>query len=95
MPAPSSATGSATGAGNGSTSFVESAFNQVIANWLVKKQQMRGTPRGAHLLLQVRTQMLNDKLHASFVTGGIRASALRFMRRSQHRQGARKLHIDS
>jgi hypothetical protein len=29
---------------------------------LVKKQQMRWSPRGAHLLLQVRTRVLNDDL---------------------------------
>jgi hypothetical protein len=38
----------------------------VIARRFVKKQQMRWTPRGAHLLLQVRTQVLNDELRASF-----------------------------
>ena len=27
---------------------------------MVKKQQMRWSPRGAHLLLQVRTRVLND-----------------------------------
>jgi hypothetical protein len=27
---------------------------------------MRSTPRGAHLLLQVRVQTLNDDLHATF-----------------------------
>ena len=48
-----------------STGFVESAINQVIARRFVKKQQMRWTPRGAHLLLQVRTQVLNDELRAS------------------------------
>jgi len=31
-----------------------------------KKQQMRWTPRGAHLLLQVRVQTLNDDLHTTF-----------------------------
>lgn len=49
-----------------STGFVESAVNQVIAKRFVKKQQMRWTPRGAHLLLQVRTQVLNGELRASF-----------------------------
>jgi hypothetical protein len=48
------------------TGFVESTVNQVIAKRFVKKQQMRWTPRGAHLLLQVRTQVLNDDLRASF-----------------------------
>ena len=45
-----------------STGFVESAVNQVIAKRFVKKQQMRWTLRGAHLLLQVRTHVLNDEL---------------------------------
>ena len=44
-----------------STAFTESAVNQVIAKRMVKKQQMRWTPRGAHLLLQVRTRVLNDQ----------------------------------
>jgi hypothetical protein len=30
------------------------------------KQQMRWTPRGAHLLLQVRVHVLNDELRAAF-----------------------------
>ena len=38
----------------------------MIAKRFVKKQQMRWTPRGAHLLLQVRTQALNDELRTSF-----------------------------
>ncbi|MGH3708355.1 MAG: hypothetical protein ACRDRQ_09685, partial [Pseudonocardiaceae bacterium] len=33
---------------------------------MVKKQQMRWTPRGAHLLLQIRTRVLNDDLDADF-----------------------------
>jgi hypothetical protein len=33
---------------------------------MVKKQQMRWTPRGAHLLLQVRTHVLNDQLANDF-----------------------------
>jgi hypothetical protein len=45
-----------------STAFVESTVNQVISKRMVKKQQMRWTPRGAHLLLQVRTRVLNDTL---------------------------------
>jgi hypothetical protein len=45
-----------------STAFTESAVNQVISKRMVKKQQMRWTPRGAHLLLQVRTRVLNDTL---------------------------------
>ena len=34
-----------------STGFVESAVTQVISKRFVRKQQMRWTPRGAHLLL--------------------------------------------
>jgi hypothetical protein len=49
-----------------SSAFVESAVNQVISKRMVKKQQMRWTPRGAHLLLQVRTRVLNDDLAADF-----------------------------
>jgi hypothetical protein len=33
---------------------------------MVKKQRMRWSPRGAHLLLQVRTRVLNDDLAADF-----------------------------
>ncbi|MGH3610324.1 MAG: ISKra4 family transposase [Pseudonocardiaceae bacterium] len=45
-----------------STAFVESTVNQVISKRMVKKQQMRWSPRGAHLLLQVRTRVLNNTL---------------------------------
>src|SRR6266581_630278 len=44
------------------SAFVESAVNQVVSKRMVKKQQMRWTPRGAHLLLQIRTRVLNDDL---------------------------------
>jgi hypothetical protein len=40
--------------------------NQVISKRFVKQQQMRWTKRGAHLLLQVRTQALNTDLRATF-----------------------------
>jgi hypothetical protein len=49
-----------------STAFVESTVNQVISKRMVKKQQMRWSPRGAHLLLQVRTRVLNDQLADDF-----------------------------
>lgn len=49
-----------------STAFVESTVNQVISKRFVKQQQMRWTKRGAHLLLQVRTQVLNDDLRETF-----------------------------
>jgi hypothetical protein len=49
-----------------STGFVESTVNQVISKRMVKKQQMRWSPRGAHLLLQVRTRVLNEELRSTF-----------------------------
>jgi hypothetical protein len=49
-----------------STACVESTVNTVISRRMVKKQQMRWTPRGAHLLLQVRTCTLNGELEAKF-----------------------------
>jgi hypothetical protein len=49
-----------------STAFVESTVNEVISRRMVKKQQMRWTKRGAHLLLQVRVQTLNGDLKALF-----------------------------
>ena len=48
-----------------SNAFVESTVNQVVSKRMVK-QQMRWTPRGAHLLLQVRTRVLNDDLIGAF-----------------------------
>jgi len=49
-----------------SSAFVESAVNQVISKRMVKKQQMRWSKRGAHLLLQVRTKVLNEELRETF-----------------------------
>jgi hypothetical protein len=49
-----------------STGFVESTVNQVIAKRMEKKQQMRWTPKGAHLLLQVRTKVLNQEWRETF-----------------------------
>ncbi len=51
-----------------STAFTESTINQVVSKRMVKKQQMQWTPEGAHLLLQVRTQVLNDDWQATFRT---------------------------
>jgi hypothetical protein len=49
-----------------STAFVESTINQVVSRRFVKKQQMQWTLRGAHLLLQTRTKVLNDELDEMF-----------------------------
>jgi hypothetical protein len=48
------------------TAFVESTINQVVSRRFVKKQQMAWTLRGAHLLLQARTKVLNDELENVF-----------------------------
>jgi hypothetical protein len=49
-----------------STAFVESAVGQVLSKRFVKKQQMSWSRRGAHLLLQVRTRVLNEELREKF-----------------------------
>lgn len=49
-----------------STGFVESTVNQVVSKRFVKKQQMRWTPKGAHLLLQVRALVLNKEWSSKF-----------------------------
>ena len=49
-----------------STGFVESTINQVVSKRMVKKQQMQWTPEGAHLLLQVRTQVINEDWEGTF-----------------------------
>jgi hypothetical protein len=40
--------------------------SEVVSKRIVKKQQMQWTPEGAHLLLQVRSQVLNDNWEATF-----------------------------
>ena len=49
-----------------STGFVESTVNYVVSKRMVKKQQMRWSQRGAHLLLQIRTRVLNGEWEATF-----------------------------
>jgi hypothetical protein len=49
-----------------STAFVESTINQVVSRRFVKLQQMHRTLRGAHLLLQTRTKVLNNELEETF-----------------------------
>ncbi len=49
-----------------STAFVESTINQVVNKRMVKKQQMRWSQQGAHLLLQVRTRVLNGERRDEF-----------------------------
>jgi len=49
-----------------STAFVESTVNQVVSKRMVKKQQMRWSQQGAHLLLQIRTRVLSNELRDVF-----------------------------
>ena len=49
-----------------SSSLAESAVNEIVSKRMVKKQQMRWSQRGAHLLLQIRTRVLNDDLADDF-----------------------------
>jgi len=49
-----------------STATAESTVNQVISKRMVKRQQMQWSQRGAHLLLQTRTQVLNEELEETF-----------------------------
>jgi hypothetical protein len=48
------------------TGFVESALNQIVSKRFVKKQQMQWPEKGTHLLLQVRTQVLDERLEKTF-----------------------------
>lgn len=49
-----------------STGFAESTVNQVISKRMSKKQQMQWSQRGAHLLLQIRTRVLNGQWEDQF-----------------------------
>jgi hypothetical protein len=49
-----------------STAFVESTINQVVSRRFVKKQQMQWSLKGAHLLLQIRTKVLNKEFEDVF-----------------------------
>jgi hypothetical protein len=40
--------------------------NQIVSKRFVKKQQMQWTKKGAHLLLQMRTQVLDERLEETF-----------------------------
>ena len=46
--------------------FVESAVNHVVSKRMIKHQQMQWTQRGAHLLLQIRTRVLNEEWEDTF-----------------------------
>jgi hypothetical protein len=46
--------------------FVESTINQVVSKRMVKKQQMGWSQRGAHLLMQIRTRVLDEEWENTF-----------------------------
>jgi hypothetical protein len=45
---------------------VESAINQIVSKRFAKKQQMQWTKKSAHLVLQMRTQALDECLEETF-----------------------------
>ena len=49
-----------------STAFAEPTVNAVVGKRFAKRQQMRWSKRGAHLMLQTRTRVLDDTLRAKF-----------------------------
>jgi len=49
-----------------STAFIESMVNLLLDKRFSKKQQMQWTPKGAHLLLQIRVKVLNQDLTTVF-----------------------------
>ncbi len=52
-----------------SSGFVESTVNYVVAKRFAKRQQMQWSPKGAHLLLQMRTKVLKGNRSKRFVGG--------------------------
>ena len=48
------------------TGFVESVVNQIVSKRFAKLQQMQWTKKGAHLVLQMRTQVLDGRLEGTF-----------------------------
>ena len=49
-----------------STAFIESTVNTVVGKRFSKKQQMRWSRSGAHLMLQTRTRVLDGTLRTRF-----------------------------
>ena len=48
------------------TAFVESKVNTVVGKRFSKRQQMRWSKSGAHLMLQTRTRVLDGTLRTRF-----------------------------
>ena len=49
-----------------STGFAKSAVNQVLTKRLMNRQQMQWTKKGARLVVQTRTKMLNEEWRTVF-----------------------------
>lgn len=49
-----------------STGFVENTVNTVVGKRFGKRQQMRWSKQGAHLMLQTRTRVLDGTLRTKF-----------------------------
>jgi hypothetical protein len=49
-----------------STGFVESTVNTVVGKRFCKRQRMRWSKRGAHLMLQTRTRTLDGTFRPKF-----------------------------
>jgi hypothetical protein len=47
-----------------------------VSKRFLKKEQMQWTPRGARLVLQIRTKMLNDNLESTFRQRTLRCGVL-------------------
>ena len=56
-----------------SSGIAESAVNQVVSMRMAKKQQMRWSDEGAHLLAQVRAHEINGDLRPSVVSIPLRS----------------------
>ncbi len=41
-------------------------MNQIVSKRFAKRQQMQWTKKGAHLLLQTRTRVLDERLEQTF-----------------------------
>ena len=67
-----------------STAFAESTVNAVVGKRFAKRQQMRWSKRGAHLMLQTRTRVLDDTLKAKFRTWYPGLFHVRNAHRSKH-----------
>ncbi|WP_373426869.1 hypothetical protein [Neorhizobium galegae] len=62
------------------TTLAESAVNSLVGRRMLKKQQMRWTLNGAHMLMQVRAAEINgelrDRLRAPFRQSGLNVPSL-------------------